>query len=198
MMKMSVSPRHGSSLPSGDAADSSRRIAVVPTGEVTVGFRPFTLDLSGLRLQPADRELVIQHLQSNERHTLASEAGITERRLEDYVVFGLLDYDDIDYEAHAELLYDLASQMVRHLLEYLSEDAARAVLDRDRRLIAEAIRVQMMEHFWEKATGYEVQVSQRQWQRLPPGERDAIRRQLENWDRLSPEERTRIRRRFQN
>jgi len=135
------------------------RIAVVPTGEVTVGFHPFTLDLSGLRLQPADRELVIHHLQSNDRHTLTSEAGITERRLEDYVVFGLLDYNDIDYEAHAELLYDLAGQMVRHLLGYLSEDEAHAVLDRDRRLIAEAIHVQMMEHFWEKATGYEVQVS---------------------------------------
>ena len=49
--------------------------------------------------------------------------------------------------------------MVRHLLGYLSEDEARAVLDRDRRLIAEAIHVQMMEHFWEKAAGYEVQVS---------------------------------------
>ena len=53
------------------------RIAVVPTGEVTVGFNPFTLDLTGLRLQAADRELVIHHLQSNDRHTLASEAGIT-------------------------------------------------------------------------------------------------------------------------
>jgi type III restriction enzyme len=71
---------------------------------VTVGFNPFSLDLSGLHLQPADRELVIHHLQSNKQATLASEAGITERRLEDYVVYGLIDYDDIDYEAHAELL----------------------------------------------------------------------------------------------
>ncbi len=135
------------------------RISLVPTGEVTVGFHPFKLDLSGLRLQPADRELVIQMLQSNRRYTLASEGGITERRLEDYVVSGLIDYDDIDYDAHAELLYDLAGQMVRHLLGYLSEDEARAVLDRDRRLIAGAIRAQMMEHFWEKAAGYEVRIS---------------------------------------
>ncbi|WP_295885008.1 DEAD/DEAH box helicase family protein [uncultured Thiohalocapsa sp.] len=152
------------------------RIAVVPTGEVTVGFRPFKLDLSGLSLQPADRELMIHHLQSNDRHTLASEAGITERRLEDYVVFGLLDYDDIDYEAHAELLYDLGEQMVRHLLGYLSEDEARAVLDRDRRLIAEAIHVQMMEHFWEKAAGYEVQVS-RGFTQLKPGNYTATGKQ---------------------
>jgi type III restriction enzyme len=53
----------------------------------------------------------------------------------------------------------LAGQLVQHLLIYLSDDEARAVLDRDRRLIAENIHAQMMEHFWEKAAGYEVKVS---------------------------------------
>lgn len=135
------------------------RISVVPTGEVTVGFHPFTLDVSGLHLQPADRELVIHNLHTNEQETLASEVGITERRLEDYIVYALVDFDDIDYATHADLLYDLAGQMVRHLQSYLSEDEARAVLDRDRRLIAENIHAQMMAHFWEKASGYEVQVN---------------------------------------
>lgn len=135
------------------------RIAVVPTGEVTVGFHPFTLDVSGLHLQPADRELLIQKLRTNEQETLVSEIGITERRLEDYIVFALVDFDDIDYTTHAELLYDLAGQMVQHLLGYLSADEARTVLDRDRRLIAKNIHAQMMAHCWEKASGYEVQVS---------------------------------------
>jgi len=49
--------------------------------------------------------------------------------------------------------------MVKHLLSYLSEEEARSVLDRDRRLIAKEIHAQMMAHFWEKAAGYEVQVS---------------------------------------
>lgn len=135
------------------------RIAVVPTGEVTVGFHPFTLDVAGLHLQPADRELIIQHLRTNEQETLSSEVGITERRLEDYAVYALVDFDDIDYTIHAELLYDLAGQMVRHLRSYLTEDETRAVLDRDRRLIADNIHAQMMAHFWEKASGYEMQVS---------------------------------------
>lgn len=135
------------------------RIAVVPTGEVTVGFDPFTLDLSGLHLQPADRELIIQNLRTNEQETLASEVGITEKRLEDYIVYALVDFDDIDYHSQADLLYDLAGQAVQHFLSYLSEDEARAVLDHDRRLIAENIHAQMMDHFWEKASGYEVQVS---------------------------------------
>lgn len=135
------------------------RIAVVPTGEVTVGFEPFTLDMSGLSLQPADRELVIQNLRTNEQETLASEVGITEKRLEDYIVFVLVDFDDIDYHSQADLLYDLAGQAVQHFLGYLSADEARAVLDHNRRLIADNIHAQMMEHFWEKASGYEVQVS---------------------------------------
>lgn len=135
------------------------RIAVVPKGEVTVGFHPFTLELAGLHLQPVNRELIIQKLRTNEQETLASEVGITEHRLEDYIVFALVDHDDIDYATHADLLYDLAGQMVRHLLSYLSEDETRAVLDHNRRLIADNIHAQMMAHFWEKAAGYEVQVS---------------------------------------
>jgi type III restriction enzyme len=49
--------------------------------------------------------------------------------------------------------------MVQHLWSYLSDAAARNVLDLDRRLIAREIRAQMMAHFWEDATEYEVQVS---------------------------------------
>ncbi|TAN47870.1 MAG: type III restriction endonuclease subunit R [Methylococcaceae bacterium] len=135
------------------------RIAVVPKGEVTTGFHPFKLDVSQLHLQPGQREIVGQMLRTNEQFTLAAEIGLTEQRLEDYIVHALVDFDDIDYFSHAELLYDLAGQMVRHLLGYLSEDEARNVLDRDRRLIAREIHVQMMTHFWEDATEYEVQVS---------------------------------------
>jgi type III restriction enzyme len=135
------------------------RIAVVPSGEVTTGFHPFKLDVGQLHLQPGEREIVGQMLRTNEQFTLASEVGIKEARLEDYIVHALVDFDDIDYFTHADLLYDLAGQMVQHLLGYLSEDEACSVLDRDRRLIAREIHAQMMAHFWEEATEYEVQVS---------------------------------------
>ena len=135
------------------------RISVVPTGEVTTGFNAFTLDVSQLHLQPGAREIVGQMLRTNEQFTLASAAGLKEARLEDYIVHALVDFDDIDYFTHAELLYELAGQMVRHLQTYLSEAEALSVLDRDRRLIAREIHAQMLAHFWEKATSYEVQVS---------------------------------------
>ncbi len=135
------------------------RIAVVPKGEVTTGFRSFSLDVSQLRLQPGEREIVGQMLRTNEQFTLAAEIGLKEQRPEDYIVHALVDFDDIDYFTHADLLYDLAGQMVRHLQNYLSESEAVSVLNRDRRLIAREIHAQMMAHFFEEATEFEVQVS---------------------------------------
>lgn len=135
------------------------RIAVVPKGEVTTGFRSFSLDVSQLRLQPGEREIVGQMLRTNEQFTLAAEIGLKEQRPEDYIVHALVDFDDIDYFTHADLLYDLAGQMVTHLRSYLSEAEAVSVLDRDRRLIAREIHAQMMAHFFEEATEFEVQVS---------------------------------------
>jgi len=135
------------------------RIAVVPKGEVTTGFRPFSLDVSQLRLQPGEREIVGQMLRTNEQFTLAAEIGLKEQRPEDYIVHALVDFDDIDYFTHADLLYDLAGQMVKHLHSYLSEADALNVLDGQRKTIAKEIHSQMMAHFFEEATDFEVQVS---------------------------------------
>lgn len=135
------------------------RIAVVPKGEVTTGFHPFSVDLSALNLQPGQREIVGQLLRTSEQFSLAAESGLEEARPEDYIVHALVDFDDVDYFSHSELLYDLAGQVVKHLQSYLSESEVRNVLDHNRRLIAQELHAQMQAHFWERATGYEVQVS---------------------------------------
>jgi type III restriction enzyme len=136
------------------------RIAVVPKGEVTSGFHPFTLDVSGLHLQPKDRSLVGQDLRTHKQFTLSAQGGRTEQRLEDYIVHALIDFDDIDYTVHAGLLYDLAGQMVKHLQSYLRDsEEVRNVLDLDRVLIAKNIHAQMASHFYESAGGYEVVIS---------------------------------------
>jgi type III restriction enzyme len=135
------------------------RIAVVPQGVVTNGFRPFTLDVAGLHLQPKDRSLVGQALRTHAQFTLSTQSGKPMQRLEDYIVHALSEFDDIDYTAHASLLYDLAGQMVAHLQNYLSEESeVRNVLDLDRQLIANNIHAQMMGHFFESTTGYAVEV----------------------------------------
>jgi type III restriction enzyme len=72
----------------------------------------------------------------------------------------LVDFDDIDYFTHADLLYDLAGPDGAAPAQLPVRGAeAVSVLDRDRRLIAREIHAQMMAHFWEEATEYEVQVS---------------------------------------
>ena len=135
------------------------RIAVVPKGEITSGFKPFTLDVAGLHLQPKDRSLVGQSLRTHAQFTLSAQGGRTERRLEDYIVHALVEFDDIDYFTQASLLYDLARQMVAHLQSYLLEaEEVRNVLDLDRQLIARNIHAQMMGHFYESATEYAVEV----------------------------------------
>lgn len=135
------------------------RISVMPSGEVSTGYYPFTLDVGNLHLQPGEREILIHNLHTDEQSSLSAELGLVEKRPEDYIVHALIDFDDIDYFTQAELLYDLAGQMVRHLQSYLSESETLDVLDKNRRLIAREIHAQMMAHFWEKATHYETYVS---------------------------------------
>ncbi|MFO0121486.1 MAG: type III restriction endonuclease subunit R, partial [Inhella sp.] len=131
------------------------RIVVVPQGEVSSGFRPFKVDVSGLHLQPKDRSLVLQNLRTNQQSTLSAQQGPRERRLEDYIVHKLIDFDDIDYNTHAELLYDLAGQVVEHLRSYLrDEDEVRNVLDLDRQLIADNLHAQMAVHHYDAAQSY--------------------------------------------
>jgi len=48
--------------------------------------------------------------------------------------------------------------MVQHLNSYLSEADALNVLDGQRKTIAKEIHSQMMAHFFEEATDFEVQV----------------------------------------
>jgi type III restriction enzyme len=136
------------------------RILVVPKGEVKSGFKPFTLRLDTLKYPAVSDELWIQHLRTNERDVvLLSRGGIEEARLEDYVVAGLVDFDDISYDDHADLLYDLAAQTVGHFRTYLSEDDTRKVLRCYQRDIARFIHVQMQEHYWEEVVGYDVKIS---------------------------------------
>jgi type III restriction enzyme len=136
------------------------RVLVVPIGRVESGFSPFTLDLSSVRYPAVSADLWVQHLRTQEYQVLTlGDAGVKERRLEDYVVRGLVDFDDVSYDEQADLLYDLAGQAVRHFLSYLSEDDTRRVLQFNQHALAAFIHAQMQEHYWEKAEGYEVTVS---------------------------------------
>lgn len=136
------------------------RILVVPKGEVTSGFKPFTVDLATMKCQAVSDELWVQHLRTGQRDIVAlGKGGAEESRLEDYVVSGLVDFDDVSYDDQADLLYDLATQTVQHLGSYLPADDVRKVLRCYQKDIAKFIHAQMQDHYFEEATGYEVKVS---------------------------------------
>ena len=142
-------------------------ITVVPTGEVTVGFQDFDLDCSSIHLQPVAKDLLIQRLTDNQRFRIVSGDGVVEEpRLENYIVRGLIDLDDFSYDDHAQLLYKLAGQLVRHLESYLStEDDVRNVLQYHQDELVRLVHLQMNQHYVEKATEYQVTVA-RGFQRL--------------------------------
>lgn len=137
------------------------RILVVPKEEVKSGFRSFTLDLSGLNYPPVSDELWVQFLRTGASEVIGlGKAATKEKRLEDYVVSGLMDFNDIDYEKHADLLYDLATQTVNHFKGYLNEEEVGKVLWRHQKEIAAFIHAQMQEHYWEdEGVEYEVVIS---------------------------------------
>jgi len=135
------------------------RIQVVPKGEVKAGFKPFTLKLDALNYPAVSEDLWIQHLRTNQLDVVTmGNGGIVEKRLEDYVVSGLVDINDISYDDQADLLYDLAAQTVKHFCTYLSADETGKVLRCYQRPIAKFIFAQMQEHSWEDAVDYDVVV----------------------------------------
>jgi type III restriction enzyme len=137
------------------------KIIVQPVGDVTRGYREFSLNLSSIRVLPVDNEILIQELHRREQHRLMSGTGIfPEERLEDYLLRGLIDFNDICYDDHSELLYKLAGQVVAHLRSYLNnEDEVINVLQYHQQSLVNLIHAQMQEHYEEKAAAYEAHVS---------------------------------------
>jgi type III restriction enzyme len=162
------------------------RVLVVPRGEVKSGFKPFPLKLDTLRYPAVSDELWIQHLRTNQLEVVSLGKGfIDEARLEDYIVSGLVDFNDISYDYHADLLYDLAAQTVQHFNSYLAEDDTRKVLRCYQRDIAKFVHVQMQEHYWEDAAGYDVNIS-KGFTELNPSAYSALAGEAELDFRVSP------------
>lgn len=136
------------------------RILVVPKGEVKSWFEPFTLELGSMKFPVPSKDLWVHNLHTNRGEAVTvSNDGAREKRMEDYVVAGLVDFDDVSYDTNADLLYDLATQTVNHFRSYLPEEEIWQVLHFHQKDIAVFIHAQMHKHFREEVAGYEVVIS---------------------------------------
>jgi len=136
------------------------KIVVLPSGDVKCGFQDFDMDTKNIRLQPVDEAILIQQLHDHERYRLRTGEVVAESRLEDYLVRGLIDFDDIDYTEHSTLIYKLAGQVVQHLQSYLkNEQDVLNVLQAHNQNLVRAIHTQMEEHYKEEATAYEAKIT---------------------------------------
>lgn len=138
------------------------RISVRPKGTVRTGFKDFELDTSAINQQPVDQNILIQHLRTSDRERIHADlAYATEEHFENYIVRNLVDFDDISYDEHADILYKLSGQVIARLRSYLSSDEeVLNVIQFNQRQFATYIHSQMQDHWWQEADdGYEVIVS---------------------------------------
>lgn len=166
-----------------DRTISIPQIVVLPKKHVTFTFEDFDLSsLDTINMRPIEDGIIIEDLRTQARVYLARTADDPhEARLEDYLVRYLIERNEIDYDAHAALLYKLAAQVVARVASYLVDQTeVENVLLRHGRQLADFIFAQMMEHYRETPMGeddYEVTVTrgfmllQAQPMNVPHGQR---------------------------
>jgi type III restriction enzyme len=166
-----------------DRTISIPQIVVLPKKQITFTFDDFDFEnLSTINMRPIEDGLVIEDLRTQARVYLARTLDDPrEARAEDYLLRYLIERNEIDYDAHAALLYKLAGQVVARLKSYLANDAeVENVLLRHGRQLADLIFAQMMNHYRETLLGeedYEVTVTrgfmvlQAQSMNVPTGQR---------------------------
>ena len=150
---------------------------------MTFTFEDFDLaSLDTINMRPIEDGIIIEDLRTQARVYLARTIDDPrEARPEDYLVRYLIERNEIDYDAHAALLYKLAGQVVARVKSYLPDDAeVENVLLRHGRQLADFIFAQMMNHYRETPLGeddYEVTVTrgfmllQAQPMNVPAGQR---------------------------
>lgn len=138
------------------------KIVLEPKGDAIWNYENFELDTSNLNLQPVSQDILIQSLQTNRRERLADQNGFqTELVLENYLVKSLIDFDDVSYDDHADLLYALSGQAIGHLRTYHNNDEGKVVniLQYHQKRIANLIHAQMLEHQTQNVTHFEANIT---------------------------------------
>ncbi|HEX3045002.1 MAG TPA: DEAD/DEAH box helicase family protein [Bacillota bacterium] len=133
------------------------RIVIQPTGEVCSGFDDFDLEIKNINYQPVSEEILMRFLnrKENNLYSIGATGGIASDKPENIIINELINQPEIDYDAHTELLFKLAGQMVKHFASYLDDHGIDNVVKYHKKDIANYIYAQMKEHFYCKVSSYE-------------------------------------------
>jgi type III restriction enzyme len=137
------------------------RISVVPKGPFKSGYKEFTLDVSKMNFQPQDMALIGQGLQTGKQVLYGQSSTVAEAQLENYIVRELINYDDVSYDDHSDMIYELSGQAVTHFKSYLkTDDELHNILGNHGKAIAENIHLQMANNYFVDLSDSEVVISQ--------------------------------------
>ena len=145
-------------------------IIFTPSQEVTYRFHDFDLDnLEQLQFKPSNDDILIQSLHGDGRKLLSREDDYDkEQNPENYIIERLREYDAIDYDEYADLLYKLTRQAVAHIQSYLSDEGdVKNVLLHNQIKIAEFIVAQLMQNYSQTPTEYTA-TTRRRFKTLKP------------------------------
>ncbi|MCK5147898.1 DEAD/DEAH box helicase family protein [bacterium] len=131
------------------------RITIQQQEHVESGFHDFDLDVSKLNYQPGSEEIVVHTLRNGEVEIIESNQGrLRYSSIENVIVAELMNYPEIDYDEHADLLFKLASQAVEKFKSYIEEDKIANVVIYHKRDIGKYIQQQLMDHFYYKTPAF--------------------------------------------
>ena len=137
------------------------RISVVPEEDFEVGFRDFNLDTQNLRLSEVSEDLQEKVLTRNEGIQILLKGGrhstVTDHR--DIIVSELINYNEVDYDDHANLLYRLAGQALDSIKIGREDKAVNNILWNNKKTIGDFIYAQMKGHFYLEAKGFKTEIS---------------------------------------
>lgn len=132
------------------------RISITQTDIVRSGFHDFDLNTNSLNYQPGSEEIIVHTLATGQVEVVEPNGRrVRFDRLENIIVNELINYPEIDYDSHADLLFKLANQAVAKFQSYLSEEQALNVVQGRKREIGRYIYNQLLEQFFIEAPSFE-------------------------------------------
>lgn len=132
------------------------RIFIQQIGEIRGSFKDFDLDTKSLNYLPTSEEIIVYSLAGGKIELIeATGQKYVYDNEENIIVNALIDYPEIDYDEHKNLLFKLSAQVIKKFRSYLSENDLLNVVLYHKQDIGRYIYSQLMEHFYIEESSFQ-------------------------------------------